>query len=204
MTCRSFKSADGKISGWVCFCGREPEVPVCSVKDCEQPAPYLCDARIKARKKRDGKTQTTCDRRICETHRTAKGSGDDHLDLCPHHSGHRKPLLIHTARISYGGPFRLDITRKGGSSFGPSWPLLQAAKAGKIDFQGYRLRYFSEMRASYKIHNAEWLQLLTWERVVLCCYCVNHLQCHRILLAEMLVLTAKARGIAASYEGELT
>lgn len=80
MVCIPVKG-DG-FTGFVCYRGlRRPPGPVCSVKGCERPAPYLCDAPIKPRRVR-GKLQTTCDRKLCEEHRTSVG---DDVDWCPFH-----------------------------------------------------------------------------------------------------------------------
>jgi hypothetical protein len=116
-------------------------------------------------------------------------------------------LRIHTARISYGGPDRLDVTRKGGSIFGPSWGLLTWALSHPKDdehFEIYRARYLAQMRQSYRDSRAAWDELLARDRAVLCCYCVNPARCHRTLLAELLVKAGEARGIAVSYEGEIS
>lgn len=72
-------------------------------------------------------------------------------------------LQVRTARISYAGPDRLDITRKSADDFGlafaPSWKLLgpalqaRAAGAGELDEDAWRAyvdAYFDEMRASYR------------------------------------------------------
>jgi len=108
-------------------------------------------------------------------------------------------LHVLTARISYGGPDRLDVTRAGadpvGVVFAPSWPLLMMAKtmarrgpdAAEAGWTEYVPEYAAEMRASYRQHRAVWDALLGRERVVLCCYCVNPARCHRRLLAGMLV-----------------
>jgi hypothetical protein len=66
--------------GFVCFRGPRPRGPICSVKGCDKPAPYLCDAPIKPRQ-RGRKLQTTCGRKLCEEHRTAVGD----VDHCPFH-----------------------------------------------------------------------------------------------------------------------
>lgn len=104
-------------------------------------------------------------------------------------------LIVHSARISYGGPDRLDVTRKGawlawkagkgetiGGAFAPSWPLLKAAKAGKLAFDEYDPRYLAEMRESYVRHRWAWDDLLARPRVVLVCYCTDPEHCHRFLL----------------------
>jgi hypothetical protein len=110
-------------------------------------------------------------------------------------------LTLHTARITYSGSGRLDVTRKAGSIFAPSWPLVMAGKAKGWAF--YVPRYEAEMRRSYQRHKAEWLALLERERLVLCCYCARPEHCHRTLLAQMLVKVGQAQGIKVNFAGEL-
>ena len=112
------------------------------------------------------------------------------------------PLQIYTARISYGGPDRLDVTRKGGSIFGPSWDLLNAAKSGAISWERYVPLYHVEMRASWRQHEDDWLELLRRDRVVLCCYCTDPERCHRTILAGLLVKAGEHVGLPAEYLGE--
>jgi uncharacterized protein YeaO (DUF488 family) len=110
-------------------------------------------------------------------------------------------LRIQTARISYGGPSRLDVTRQDGSPFAPSWELLRWARQGPLADKGWRIyseRYIAEMRRSYRKHRAAWDELLARDHVVLCCYCVDHRRCHRSLLAGILVK------LGAVYDGELS
>jgi hypothetical protein len=71
------------FTGFMCFRGlRKPPWETCSEKGCNQPADYLCDHPIKPRR-RKGKLQTTCDRKLCAEHRTAVNEGVDH---CPFHA----------------------------------------------------------------------------------------------------------------------
>lgn len=120
-------------------------------------------------------------------------------------------LQIHTSRIDYRGPDRLDITRGSGKgpalAFAPSWELLwwlrghsttdrtfplEAAK----HWRTYQERYLEEMRISYQDNRVTWDNLLGRHEVTLCCYCVDSLRCHRTLLAELLVKCG------AVYRGE--
>ena len=61
-------------------------------------------------------------------HRRERSNGDAG-------EGHEVTLRVFTARVSYCGPSRLDITRKGndpdGVAFAPSWPLLNEAMAAR-------------------------------------------------------------------------
>ena len=128
-------------------------------------------------------------------------------------------LIVHTARISYQGTDRLDITRKSGAGIGllfaPSWkiltPMIDARRRWKttatpfVDrvieenrlWHDYAEAYLDEMRGSYARHRADWESLLERSEVTLCCYCSDYLACHRTLLANA-VLTK----LGATYKGE--
>lgn len=112
-------------------------------------------------------------------------------------------LALYTARVSYGGPDRIDVTRKGGSVFGPSWALLNAGRSGEITWDEYVHRYTGEMRRSWVKHQKQWLELLGRQRAVLCCYCTDAEHCHRVVLAGLLVLTGEARDVEVVYGGEI-
>lgn len=120
-------------------------------------------------------------------------------------------LHVHTARMSYCGPDRFDITRKSGCVegriFAPTWatlgPALRSRKAvddlraagynhnaGQIEaaaWDRYVPLYTAEMRVSYQRRRVAWNGLLARERVVLVCYCTDPNHCHRRLLAGILV-----------------
>lgn len=103
------------------------------------------------------------------------------------------PLRVFTARIGFRDPDVLDVTRKSaghlGLAFAPSWqllgPFLDDRKAGRpMDWDAYVLGFNAEMEASYLTRPKAWKGLLSAPRAVLVCYCANHLQCHRTLLAR--------------------
>lgn len=128
---------------------------------------------------------------------------------------------VYTARISYRGPDRLDITRKSatghGLAFAPSWEILgpaladrrhaerlrrkgDHAGAGRVEFaawEEYVPAFIAEMRASYRTRRDAWEWLLSQPEVTLCCYCTDHMRCHRTILARKLLPT-----LGALYEGE--
>ena len=99
-------------------------------------------------------------------------------------------LRVRTARVSYGGPDRLDVTRKtgtGGLFLAPSWailrPVLDRRRIGQpFDWAGYVAAYKAEMRESYRRDRAAWDALLARESVTLVCYCTDAVQCHRHVL----------------------
>lgn len=116
-------------------------------------------------------------------------------------------LIVHTARISYGGPDRFDVTRKSGGRYGtlfaPSWallgPYLGKLRAGALieaDWLTYVATYTAEMRESYAEHRAEWNAMLAQETVTLVCYCTKATRCHCTVLAGILVK------LGAEYKGE--
>lgn len=115
-------------------------------------------------------------------------------------------LRIHTARITYRGADRLDITRKSappeGMPFAPSWailgPALKARKEGREDWPSYVAAYTAEMRASYQQKRTAWDALLARGEVTLCCYCTDGDRCHRRILAGILTK------LGAIDEGERT
>ncbi len=119
-------------------------------------------------------------------------------------------LRVHTARISYGGPDRLDVTRKSADewakSFAPSWQILRPALAARAISEDAALAawvlyvpaYLELMRASYRERRADWDRLLALPRVVCVCYCVDHEQCHRTLLARDILPK-----LGAEYAGEI-
>ncbi len=131
---------------------------------------------------------------------------------------------VFTARIDTRDLDALNVTRKSagpdGLPFAPSWPLLQSGLAGMRAavenwqcaqtmegrriaggdyFAIYDRAYREEMRQSYVEHRAVWDALLARTRVVLTCYCVDHLLCHRSLLAHDIL-----PALGAVYGGELS
>ncbi len=119
-------------------------------------------------------------------------------------------LTVQTARISYDGPDRLDVTAKSapreGKPFAPTWKLVtwglkMRDEANKKRAHGdpradgfwewvwkiYAQRYREQMRVSYAHRRRAWDELLERERVVLVCYCADAEHCHRRVLAAILV-----------------
>ena len=121
---------------------------------------------------------------------------------------------VWTARITYAGPHRLDITRKSGTGLGamfaPSWgllsPILAMRKRGdhagvEAAWPRYVELYKHEMRECWRAHRATWAELRSVPRVLVC-YCTDPARCHRRVLAEILArLGAADRGELA--EGEV-
>ena len=121
-------------------------------------------------------------------------------------------LTVYTARVSYGGADRLDVTRKSagpdGIVFAPSWAILgPALKAREVAewllkaslwereaaeriereaWEAYVPAYLAEMRESWRANRHAWRALLSRESVTLVCYCADPARCHRTLLAGIL------------------
>ena len=124
-------------------------------------------------------------------------------------------MRVFTARVSYVGADRLDITRAGadayrkrtgltweGEAWAPSWtivwPIIKlrrevrdlGAYADSVLLAAWRAyvpAFTAEMRASYRRNRPAWDALLARESVTLCCTCTCADQCHRRLVARMLV-----------------
>jgi hypothetical protein len=131
-------------------------------------------------------------------------------------------LQVFTARMGYKADTDwLDITRGGnakreelgghrgmGKAFVPSEALLRhylrlrssaEADLSEYDWQRYVVSYTEEMRDSYVRQRASWVALLALPRVVAICFCSNHLQCHRTILAQQILPK-----LGATYAGEIS
>lgn len=99
-------------------------------------------------------------------------------------------LRVHTARLSYGGPDRFDVTRGNATPeslpFAPPWQLVRGAKSGEIPWDRYVDHYLTCMRASYRENRAAWDAILSRDVVTLVCFCVDDRKCHRAILAGIL------------------
>ncbi len=124
-------------------------------------------------------------------------------------------LRVHTARLSYRGADRLDITRQyakaAGLPFAPSWkilrPVLNArarwkqngiSEANRMSeeialWNTYTENYLAEMRVSYARSRPAWTAVLAREEVTLCCVCPHAVYCHRYLAADILVKLGATR-----------
>jgi hypothetical protein len=209
MKCTPIDLGNG-VTGIVCSRGSRARERFCA---CGGAATKLCDFPKPARS--EYAMQKTCSKPLCDGcavrfERTAEndlggihkaGAIEDH---CPEHSpappavvarrpGATVPLIVHTARLTYGGPDRFDVTRAGdhphGVAFAPSWAILNEFRRGKdlaSAWAGYVPAYTNEMRRSYRENRAVWSALLARESVTLVCFCADHTHCHRTLLAGIL------------------
>lgn len=129
-------------------------------------------------------------------------------------------LLFHTAPHpntkqaprGYRGPSFFDITRgtggTAGSPFAPSDELLhegrqRRSKEGPEAFAWYEPRFIEEMRRSWKLNRAAWDALLALNHVVIGCYCMVREECHRGILATLLVKAGEKVGRRVVDGGEV-
>lgn len=126
------------------------------------------------------------------------------------------PLRFYTARVSYAGEDRLDVSRKGadahardhqgdpglGGPFAPSWAILGPALKARSAEGALTEKVWREYNDAYgeemgRLSLSEWGSLLRGlSLATLVCYCTDASRCHRTVLAELLV----RRG--AEYLGE--
>lgn len=107
-------------------------------------------------------------------------------------------LQVYTSRLWTKSPYKLDITIKSGDkAFAPSWKMVMDYKNGVINEEEYTKQYYELMRKSYQSNRERWNELLSQDKVVLCCYCVVGTFCHRYILAEILTK------LGATYIGDV-
>ena len=128
--------------------------------------------------------------------------------------------ILYTSRIAYRGRDRLDTTVKSGTGLGkllaPTWELAGGvkhhetqgrdprwAKYAPLTHDQYIDGYYSFLRARYKADPAPFLELIDWERLVICCYCATGAFCHRHLAVDILAKIAAAKGMPFERGGEL-
>jgi uncharacterized protein YeaO (DUF488 family) len=121
---------------------------------------------------------------------------------------------VGTARIDYRGEKHqtvLNTTVKSGSGLGkvfaPTWNMVMAFKRGDIDWQTYTASYQALMRERYRQNQAAFLEALSCDELIVCCYCkdthatIRH--CHRYLLVDILEKVAHHHGIRFELIGEI-
>lgn len=125
---------------------------------------------------------------------------------------------IYTGRISYCYAHPLNITVKSGSGLGKlfalSWAMVCGHKAangdcrfiGKyplLDDAKYTHAYLELLREHYR-QQADLFARVFEQDYVLCCYCPSGKFCHRLILAEQVLLKLALRlGIDYQYKGEI-
>ena len=95
-----------------------------------------------------------------------------------------------------------------GEEFAPTWELVNGIKEERIDWEEYTKGYTSLMRERYVKDKSLFLKALSYDNLVLRCYCPNTSettkQCHRYLLVDILLKIAEKHNIKAEYMGEIT
>jgi len=120
---------------------------------------------------------------------------------------------IMTARISYRGRADetvLNTTVKSasgsGAVFAPTWDMVMKSKRGEIDWQEYTRQYTALMRKRYQANKEAFLEVLSYEKPVVTCYCRDthrtSKHCHRYILVDILEKIARHEGIKFQYIGE--
>ncbi|MBZ0280739.1 MAG: hypothetical protein K8L97_08350 [Anaerolineae bacterium] len=121
---------------------------------------------------------------------------------------------VGTGRIDYRGHAQqtvLNTTIKSGSGLGkvfaPTWDMVIASKRGEIDWQTYTERYQALMRDRYRQNQAAFLEALSCDELIVCCYCkdthATTQHCHRYLLVDILEKVAQHHGINFERIGEV-
>lgn len=112
--------------------------------------------------------------------------------------------------INRGKPNGLDITVKSGDKFfAPTWAMVSDYKnsADKVlAWQRYEPLYRELMREQYRKNPGKFMELIDQQKypfLVLCCYCRPFEECHRKLLAQILVDLGASKGISVYYKGEV-
>lgn len=118
----------------------------------------------------------------------------------PNKEKHTMPLNFWTAQYRYPGPNRLDISVKGNDPFGklfaPTWEMLTEYKTNPNRNQAEQIYIAAYHQLIHK--NFKYLdQLLTFNEVVLVCFCKYGDFCHRNLLTRYLIV------LGAEYRGEI-
>ena len=124
-----------------------------------------------------------------------------------------KKLRIWTARVDYTGMENevvLNTTAKSakglGKVFAPTWEMVMARRHDEITWEQYTERYLNLLRDRYRKNQPRFREACEAEELVLLCYCRNSVsngkQCHRYILADVLVKVANSFEIEAQYMGE--
>jgi hypothetical protein len=121
---------------------------------------------------------------------------------------------VGTARIDYQGRVGqcvLNTTVKSGTGLGavfaPTWKMVMASKRDEITWEEYRSRYTALMRQRYQANPSAFLESLSSDELIVCCYCkdthATTKHCHRYILVEILEKVAAHHGIGFEAIGEV-
>ncbi|MBZ0282538.1 MAG: hypothetical protein K8L97_17495 [Anaerolineae bacterium] len=121
---------------------------------------------------------------------------------------------VGTARIDYQGRVGqrvLNTTIKSGTGLGavfaPTWKMVMQSKRDEITWDEYRRQYTDLMRQRYQAHPSAFLEALSSNELIVCCYCKDTYattkHCHRYILVEILAKVAQHHGIGFEAIGEV-
>jgi uncharacterized protein YeaO (DUF488 family) len=121
---------------------------------------------------------------------------------------------VGTARIDYQGRVGqrvLNTTVKSGTGLGavfaPTWKMVMAWKHNTISWQSYVEQYTALMRQRYQANPSAFLEALSSDELIVCCYCkdtrATMKHCHRYILVETLEKVAAHQGIGFEAIGEV-
>jgi uncharacterized protein YeaO (DUF488 family) len=121
---------------------------------------------------------------------------------------------VGTARIDYrghAGQRVLNTTIKRGTGLGavfaPTWKMVMASKKKEIPWQSYIEEYTALMRQRYLADLSAFLEALSSDELIVCCYCrdthATTKHCHRYLLVEILEKVAAHHKIGFESIGEV-
>jgi hypothetical protein len=121
---------------------------------------------------------------------------------------------VGTARIDYQGRVGqrvLNTTVKSGTGLGavfaPTWKMVMASKQNAISWQTYVEEYTALMRQRYQANPTAFLEALSSDELIVCCYCkdthTTTKHCHRYILVEILEKVAAHHGIGFEAIGEV-
>lgn len=121
---------------------------------------------------------------------------------------------VGTARIVYRGRVGqqvLNTTIKSGTGLGavfaPTWKMVLEFKQGEISWDEYRRQYTDLMRQRYQANASAFLEALSSDELIVCCYCkdthATTKHCHRYILVELLEKVAVHHSIRFEYIGEI-
>ena len=121
---------------------------------------------------------------------------------------------VGTARIDYRGRVGqhvLNTTVKSGTGLGavfaPTWKMVMDSKQNTISWQTYIKQYTALMRQRYQANPSAFLEALSRDELIVCCYCkdthATTKHCHRYILVEILEKAAVHHGIGFEAIGEV-
>lgn len=127
---------------------------------------------------------------------------------------HKHICRVGTGRIDYRGHSQqtvLNTTVKSGSGLGkvfaPTWDMVMGVKQGTLTWEAYTERYTQLMRQRYTQNPAAFLEALSCDELIVCCYCqdthATTRHCHRYLLVDILEKVARHHGIDFESIGEV-